>query len=147
MTHSENATKLVQGFEDCRLSAYKDGNGIWTIGYGHTGPAVVEGLTCTQAMADEWLNQDLAVADAAIARLVKMALNQNQYDALVSLIFNIGQGHFATSTCLRQLNQGNAVAACQAMGMWNMVAGQVSDGLVRRRAAEQKLFMTKVVTG
>lgn len=140
MTHSANATKLVEEFENCRLVAYQDENGIWTIGWGHTGPGVVEGLTCTQAQADAWQDEDLAVADAAIARLVRMALNQNQYDALASLIYNIGQGHFATSTCLRELNQGNAVGACAAIAMWNKAAGKVSKGLVRRRAAEQTLF-------
>lgn len=140
MTHSENATRLVMTAEGCRLTAYQDENGIWTIGYGHTGPEVVEGLTCTQAQAEAWLDEDLGVADAAIARLVKMALNQNQHDALVDLIFNIGQGHFATSTCLRELNQGNAVGACAAIALWNKAGGKVSPGLVRRRAAEQQLF-------
>jgi len=144
VTHSENATLLVEGFEDCVLIAYKDGNGIWTIGWGHTGAAVVEGLTCTQAQADAWQDEDLAVADAAIARLVKMALNQNQHDALVSLIYNIGQGRFAKSSTLRELNWGNAVAACAAMALWNQVAGKVSNGLVRRRAAEQALFRKAV---
>lgn len=143
MTHSANATKLVETFEGCRLVAYKDGNGIWTIGYGHTGPDVIEGLTCTLAIAQAWLDQDLATADAAIADWVKRSLTQNQYDALVSLVFNIGQGNFAKSTVLRQLNQGNAVGACAAIAMWNKVDGQVSRGLVTRRAAEQALFMTK----
>lgn len=143
MTHSANATKLVKTYEGCSLQAYKDGNGIWTIGYGHTGSAVVQGLSCTQAEAQAWLDQDLATADAAIARLVKSALNQNQHDALVSLVYNIGQGDFAKSTTLRELNQGNAVGACAAIGMWNKVAGQVSRGLSTRRAAEQALFMTK----
>jgi lysozyme len=143
MTHSANATTLVETFEGCRLVAYQDGNGIWTIGYGHTGPGVVEGLACTLAEAQAWLDQDLATADAAIARLVKMALTQNQWDALVSLVYNIGAGNFAKSTVLRELNQGNAVGASAAIAMWNKVAGQVSRGLATRRAAEQKLFMTK----
>jgi lysozyme len=143
MKHSANATRLVAGFEGCALKAYQDGNGIWTIGYGHTGPGAGPGLTCTQEQAEAWLDEDLRTADTAIAQLVKMALTQNQWDALTSFVFNIGQGHFATSTCLRQLNQGNAVGACQAMGMWNKVDGAVSRGLSVRRAAEQKLFMTK----
>jgi lysozyme len=143
MMHSANATRLVETFEGCRLVAYQDGNGIWTIGYGHTGPEVVEGLSCTQAEAQAWLDADLATADSAIARMVKMALTQNQWDALVSLVYNIGQGNFAKSTVLRELNQGNAVGAAAAIGMWNKVAGQVSRGLAVRRAAETKLFMTK----
>jgi lysozyme len=143
MKHSPKATLLVEHFENCRLTAYLDENGIWTIGWGHTGPAVVEGLTCTQAQADAWQDEDLATADAAIARLVKMALNQNQHDALVSLIYNIGQGNFAKSTTLRQLNQGDAIGACAAIAMWNKIGGRVSRGLSVRRAAEQALFMNK----
>jgi lysozyme len=140
MIHSAKATQLVERFESCRLIAYLDGNGIWTIGWGHTGPAVVEGLTCTQAQADAWQDEDLATADAAIARLVKVALNQNQWDGLASFVYNIGQGHFETSTTLRELNQGNTAGACVAIAMWNKVAGKVSRGLVIRRAAEQALF-------
>jgi lysozyme len=143
MIHSENATKLVETFEGCRLVAYQDGNGIWTIGYGHTGPTVVKGLTCTQAQAQAWLDGDLATADAAIARLVTVTLTQNQWDALVSLVFNIGQGKFARSTVLRQLNQGYPLQASIAIAMWNKVAGQASRGLAVRRAAEQQLFNTR----
>jgi lysozyme len=135
---------LVEEFEGRRLAAYRDGNGIWTIGCGHTGAGVVEGLTCTQAEADAWLNQDLGVADEALDRLVKVPVNQNQYDALVSLVYNIGQGNFAHSSCLKALNARNYAEAARAIGMWDLVAGQVSDGLKRRRTAEQRMFMETV---
>lgn len=140
MMHSENATRLVETFEGCRLTAYRDDNGIWTIGYGHTGKYVTSVSACSQYQAEKWLDEDLVAADRALAWLVKAPVNQNEYDALVSLVFNIGQGNFASSTCLRELNQGNMDAACAAIGMWNKVAGQVSPGLVRRREAEQALF-------
>lgn len=141
MTHSERATALVEEFEGRELTAYQDGNGIWTIAYGRTGAGVVQGLTCTAAQASWWLDTDLGVADAALGRLVKVPVNQNQYDALISLVYNIGQGNFEHSSCLKALNARNYAEACRAIGMWDQVAGRVSDGLVRRRTAEQTLFM------
>lgn len=139
MTHSQAATNLVASFEGCSLVAYQDGNQIWTIGYGHA-IGVKSGDTCTQQEALEWLSEDLTTADDAIARLVKVDLQQHQWDGLVSFVFNIGQGHFASSTCLRLLNAGDSGGACAAMGMWDKIAGQVSAGLVRRRAAEMAMF-------
>lgn len=140
MTHSENATKLVARFEGLRLRAYQDGNGIWTIGYGHTGPEAFPGAMITAEQALQLLGMDLGFADSVLARLVKVPINQNQYDALVSLVYNIGEGQFSRSTCLRELNRGNAAAACAAIGMFDIVARHVSPGLVRRRRAEQELF-------
>lgn len=139
MRHSGNATALVIEFEGFLPVAYQDGNKIWTIGYGHT-LGVREGDTCDLATATEWLDGDLLVADDAIARLVTVPVTQNQWDALTSFIYNIGQGNFAASSVHLRINMGDFTGACEAIGMWNKVDHQVSAGLSRRRAAEQKLF-------
>lgn len=146
MIHSQAATDLVASFEGCSLVAYQDGNGIWTIGYGHTG-GVKEGDTCTQPQALEWLSEDLTTADDAIARLVTVPLAQNEWDALTSLVFNIGQGNFehggdngTPSAVLRCINAGDTNGCCRHFMDWKNVAGKVSPGLVRRRTAEQAMF-------
>lgn len=143
MTHSQACTDLVASFEGCSFVAYQDGNGIWTIGYGHT-KGVKAGDTCTREQALDWQSEDLETADQALESLVKIPINQNQWDGLTSLVFNIGQGNFSRSTCLKDLNAGDIQAAADAMLLWNKVAGKVSSGLVRRRAAERSLFLKEV---
>ena len=140
MVHSNNATSLVIASEGDKLKAYQDGNGIWTIGYGHTGSFAAPGTTITEAQAVTLLNGDLAITDHALARLVKVTVNQNQWDALESFVFNIGQGHFGSSTCLAKLNAGDTTGAAAHILDWNKVAGQVSKGLDTRRHKEQALF-------
>lgn len=139
MKHSEKATSLVMEFEGFSAVAYQDGNDIWTIGFGHTG-GVHPHDTCTLLQAQQWLDADLLVADDAIARLVAVPITQNQWDALTSFVYNIGQGNFSHSTAHTRINQGDLTGACEAIGMWNKVAHEVSAGLNRRRQAEQKLF-------
>ena len=113
---SANGRKLIEQFEGCSLHAYLDQRGIPTIGYGHTQGATM-GQTCTQAEADAWLAEDLATAEQAVSRLVKVPLTQNQFDALVSLCYNIGQGNFAESTVLRLLNAGSIQGSAEAILM------------------------------
>ena len=147
MTHSPAAVALTSQFEGLRTTAYQDGNGIWTLGYGHT-QGVKEGDTCTLEEADQWLSEDLGVADAALTRLVKITIEQTQWDALCDFIYNIGQGNFAESICLKLLNQGDESGAISSICYfdndawhgWVMIAGKPSPGLVRRRQAEQALF-------
>ncbi len=141
MTTSPNGRKLIESFEGLRLTAYLDQRGIATCGYGHTA-SVKMGDTCTPEQADEWLAGDLATAEGAVNRLVKVPLTQNQFDALVSLCFNIGQGNFAESTVLRDLNGGYIIPAACAILDWNKTNGQVNSGLVNRRNAEKALFLT-----
>lgn len=140
MTHSDDCTALVASFEGLRTTAYQDGGGIWTIGYGRTGD-VHKGDTCTKEQALDWLNYDLATTDAAVNRLVKVPLNQHQHDALVSLCFNIGEGNFAKSTLLSLLNQGAEIGASQQFLRWDKVARVSSPGLAIRRAKEKVLFL------
>jgi lysozyme len=139
---NSNGMRLLRIVEGLRLLAYKDGGGVWTIGYGHTGPAVREGCHITEDEAQKLLLWDLEEAGDAVTRLVTKPLNDNQYSALVCFVFNIGQGKFATSTLLRKLNTGDYDGASKEFGRWNHDNGRVVDGLTLRRKAEQMLFET-----
>jgi lysozyme len=139
MQPSENAIQLVKANEGLRLEAYQDAAGIPTIGYGHTaGVHMIQ--TITQEQADAFLEHDLAVAAAAVNQLVKVPLTQNQFDALVSFVFNLGEGHLACSTLLKWLNSGHYQDAAKQFDAWCMACGKVFQGLVKRRAAERALF-------
>lgn len=131
---------LIKNFEKCALRAYLDQGGVWTIGWGHT-PAT-EGQTCTQTEADAWFLIDVAWAVGIVNALVRVPLTQNQFDALVSFVFNVGAGNFRSSTLRRLLNEMDYDGAANQFPLWNHVDGQVSDGLTDRRKAEQKLFLT-----
>jgi lysozyme len=112
----------------------------WTGGWGHTGPDVRPGMVITRDMAVDWLRADVRGAEAVVKRDVKVALNQEEYDALVDLVFNIGSGNFDTSTLLRKLNAGDTDGAIAEFARWNQAGGKVLAGLVKRREAERVLF-------
>jgi len=139
MQYSSDGLHLTEGFESCRLVAYQDSKGVWTIGWGHT-RGVQEGDTCTQAQADAWLLEDVQEAVDAVNRLVTVALTQHQFDALVDFCFNAGQGNFASSTMLRMVNAGDEAGADQQFARWDMCGGVHLYGLARRRAGEAELF-------
>lgn len=135
---------LIQSFEQCRLESYPDSGGIWTIGWGHVGPDVHPGQFINQAQADSWFMADTQAACAAVNRGVDVALNQNQFDALVCFTYNVGSGSLAHSTLLGLLNQGKTQAAADQFLVWDKINGQPSAGLLRRRTAERALFLTPV---
>ena len=141
MQTSANGRKLIEEFEGLRLTSYQDQRGIWTIGYGHTAN-VFANETITQAEADDFLAIDLHQVETVIYNDVKVPLNQNQFDALVSFIYNIGSGNFADSTLLQMLNLSNYSGAAEQFMKWIYTNGTVNPGLERRRAAEQALFLT-----
>lgn len=130
---------LIKEYEGLRLSAYLDRAAIATIGYGHTS-GVKMGDICTAEDADCWLVQDLATAESAVSRLVKVPLNDNQFSALVSFTFNTGQGRLAGSTLLKKLNLGDFHSVPGELAKWINVGGAPASGLVRRRAAETALW-------
>lgn len=132
---------LIKSFEKLRYQAYQDQRGIWTCGWGHTGPEITEFTTCDDQKADLWLIQDTYNAVHAVINSLDVAVNQNQFDALCSLCFNIGAGAFAHSTLLSRLNQHDTAGAADQFNLWNHVDGQVSAGLTERRAAEKALFL------
>ncbi len=131
---------LTEQFEGCRLTAYQDVAGVWTIGYGHTGPEVSTGLTITKDQAAQLLQNDVASAAACVNQAVALALNQDEFDALVDFVFNIGRGAFQGSTMLRDLNSGDFADAAEQFDKWDHAGGKVVAGLLRRRQAEQALF-------
>ena len=139
MKISAKGLGLIKEFEGCELTAYVCPAGVLTIGYGSTGSHVSSGQTITEAQAEALLLNDLVRFEKAVNELVKVPMTQGAYDALVSFIFNCGEGAFADSTLLRELNEGkdpNAVAKAQLPRWTN---GGLA-GLVRRRAAEVELF-------
>ena len=139
MTYSKAGLRLTERFEGCRLAAYPDTGGVWTIGYGHT-HGVIEGMTCTLEQAQIWLEQDIQAAVDAVNRLVKISLEQPEFDALVDFVFNLGTGAFARSTMLKDINAGNLAAAAMQFPLWDHDAGRVLAGLLHRRLAEELEF-------
>ncbi len=141
-TYSDNGLGLTKKFEGLRLSAYADQVGVWTIGYGHTGQGVHAGLTITQDQADAFLESDVAGSVACVNRLVTSEINQNQFDALVDFVFNLGCASLASSTLLRYVNSGDFADAAEQFQRWDHAGGVVVPGLLQRRQAEATLFTT-----
>ncbi len=139
MTYSKAGIDLTERFEGCRINAYPDTGGVWTIGYGHT-HGVHQGVTCTREQAQVWLEQDTQAAADAVNRLVQISLKQSEFDALVDFVFNLGAGAFARSTMLEDLNAGNLAAAALQFPLWDRDAGRVLAGLQHRRLAEEAEF-------
>lgn len=141
MTRIVNAAglALVKVFEGLRLEAYQDTSGIWTIGYGHT-RSVKPGDSISAARAEQLLEADLMEAERAVEALVKVSLTDNQFSALVSFVFNLGDGAFARSTMLRKLNEGGYALVPACLKAWIFDNGRVLQGLVKRRAAEAALW-------
>jgi lysozyme len=119
---------------------------VWTIGVGHTTaagpPAVNQGLTITAAESDSILADDLKATEGQVSGDITVQVAQHEFDALVSLCFNIGPGNFKKSSVVRDLNAGNRQAAGDAFLMWNKAGGNVITGLSNRRNRERTLFLT-----
>ncbi|KQF82688.1 muraminidase [Acinetobacter pittii] len=147
MKTSNSGLNRIKGFEGKRLNAYDDGVGVWTIAYGTikypNGVRVKKGDTCTEQQAEDYLRNDLAKFEAAINKLVKVPLTQNQFDALASFTYNLGETNLANSTLLKRLNKGDYQGAADQFLVWNKAGGKVMKGLVRRREAERALFLKK----
>lgn len=155
MKTSDKGRKFIEGFEGLILQAYDDHNdhvvpeggvpiGVLTIGYGHTDaagpPKVYVGQKITQAEADKFLATDLSAVENEVNHLVKVPLNQDQSDALVSFQFNTGA--LGKSTLLKQLNSGNYTSAADDFLAWDHAGGVELAGLKRRRVAERAMFLT-----
>lgn len=136
---------LIKSFETLQTHAYKDQGNVWTIGWGHTGKGVGQGLTCTPDAADIWFRADTASAVATVNEAILSLTTQNQFDALVCFVFNIGAANFVHSTMHVLLNTNDPAAADQ-FDRWIYVKGKISNGLVRRRAAEKALFLQPDLT-
>lgn len=132
---------LIKSFESLKLTAYQDQRGIWTCGWGHTGPDVVEGTTCTPEQAEEWFQQDTQNAVHGVDSSLTTNVSQNQFDALTSFTFNVGVGAEAHSTLVKQVNARDFAGAADEFPKWDHVNGVPNAGLLRRRQAEQALFL------
>ena len=152
MKTSDKGIDFIKRHEALRLNAYLDAAGVWTIGYGHTG-GVNSGDVISEKQAEEFLRADLATAERALNR-TRLQLNQNQFDALVSFIFNVGVGRpkshpkggsgFLGSTLLIKVrHNANDPSIADEFERWIYAGGKVLNGLVRRRKEEADLYFTK----
>jgi GH24 family phage-related lysozyme (muramidase) len=138
---------LVKEFEGCKLEAYQDIVGVWTIGYGTTegaGLGVVPkpGMKITQEEAELLLMAGLKKFAEQIKPKFMRQVNDNQFGALLSLAYNIGPSAFSRSSALMMVNEGQFIKAADAIRLWNKAGGKMNKGLVRRREAERTLFLT-----
>jgi len=146
MRISKPGIDLLKRFEGCSLSAYRCPVNVLTIGAGHT-KDVKEDQTITMEQAEDLLRSDVKMFEAVVNRHVKVPLTENEFDALVCLVFNIGETNFRRSTLLRRLNEGKRAEAADQFLRWckgRLGGGKrvVIPGLLRRREAERKLFLT-----
>lgn len=136
---SAKGIELIKRWEGCRTNAYLCPAKVWTIGYGHT-KGVSRGMMISHQDAEDLLIEDLKEYEKAVRELVKVPLNQGQFDALVSFSFNVGVGALASSTLLKKLNQGQYREAVAELHRWTKAGNTVLPGLVERRNDEHALF-------
>lgn len=149
MSVSQKGIDFIRSHEGLELEAYPDpatGGVPWTIGYGHT-KGVKKGQKIDKATAERFLAEDIRDAELGVTRNVNVPLTQDQFDALTSFVFNLGEGAFQGSTLLRKLNQRDYDGAAAEFNKWVMGGPKGKKrkipGLVTRRAAERKLFEGK----
>lgn len=142
MKLSKQGLDLLREFEGCKLVAYRCQAGVWTIGVGHTATAK-PGMNITTERAMDLLKADVAKFEMAVNRLVLAQLTQNQFDALVSFVFNVGVGAFEKSTLLKKLNANDYIGAADQFPKWVRAGGVVSKGLERRRSVERAFFLRR----
>ena len=140
MNISKNGIEFIKKEEGLVLDAYLCPANVWTIGYGHTN-SVKKGDKITEEQAEDFLVNDLLYSERIVNKMVKVKLNQNQYDALVSFVFNVGSGNFINSTLLKKLNAGaNNDEICVELRRWVFSKGRKLPVLVARRQRECELY-------
>ncbi len=134
---------LIKASEGLSLQMYRDPAGLWTIGYGHLiKPDEKIGREIKIKEAEDLLKKDLKQAEKIIQSVVTVELSQNQFDALVALVFNIGSGNFRKSTLLKYLNQGDYSKAADQFLVWDKAGGRKFPGLTHRREVERNIFLS-----
>lgn len=141
MQISERGLDLIRRFEGLKLDAYRCPAGVWTIGYGHTGPEVRSGMRISRQEAEALLLADVLRFDGAVRRIAG-ACSQGQHDALVSFAFNLGLGALMSSTLLKKHKAGDHAGAAEQFGRWIHAGGKRLAGLAKRRAAEVALYLS-----
>ncbi len=148
MQINKEGLQIIKDSESCRLAAYLCAAKVETIGWGSTfyanGSRVKLGDTITQAGADALLMDSLTAYEKDVASLVTVPLNENQFSALVSLIYNIGRSNLRKSTLLRKLNEHEYAAAAEEFPRWNKAGGRILNGLTIRRGKEKNLFLKPI---
>ena len=140
MVVNERGVDIIKEFEGLRLTSYLCAAKVWTIGYGHTGPDVYQGMTITKQTAEDLLRGDLLYFEHGVDSLIETA-TENEFSAMVSLAFNIGLGNFKKSSVLKYHNIGKRAQAANSFLLWIKGGGRQLPGLVRRRSAERSLYL------
>jgi len=140
MKISEYGLDLIKHFEGLELEAYQCAAGVWTIGYGHT-KGVQPGDQWSESHANHMLEVELEEYENYVNTAVTVPLSQNQFDALVSWVYNLGNGNLTSSTMLKVLNSGDYDGVPAQILRWNKAGGKVLEGLTRRRQAEADMFV------
>jgi lysozyme len=148
MQLNENGLALLRAFEGFRAQSYRDVAGVWTIGYGHTGragpPEVTPHSRMTEPEARALMKQQAEIFARAVRSMLTRELTDDQFSALVSFAFNVGETNFRRSSVLKAVNAGDDAAVARRLGLWVKAGGKVWPGLVRRRAAEAALYLSRV---
>jgi len=142
MKISDEGLSLIKHFEGCELKAYRCAANVLTIGYGST-KGVTEDMEITQEGAEELLQEEMHEYEGYINDIVKVPLEQHQFDSMVSWVFNLGSGNLFSSTLLKKLNNSEYDEVPEQIKRWNKAGGKVLEGLVKRREAEALLFLGK----
>ena len=141
MQISNKGLELIKFYEGLELEAYKCAAGVWTIGYGWTHD-VKEGDTITEERAEELLREGIVQYENAVDDLVNVPLEQHQFDALVSWVYNLGRANLASSTLLKKVNAQEYAEVPEQIKRWNKAGGKVLEGLTKRRESEARLWST-----
>lgn len=144
MKLSQRGIDLIKQFEGYSSKAYPDpatGGAPWTIGYGTT-KGVKPGMVITAQQAEKMLRNDVAKFESGVSSLIAAPTTQGQFDAMVSLAYNIGLGNFGKSTLLKKHNARCYTCAADQFRVWNRANGKVMNGLTKRRAAEREVYMS-----
>lgn len=140
MVVNDRGVDIIKEFEGLRLTSYLCPAGVWTVGYGHTGPDVYKGLSITRETAEDLLRGDLLYFEHGVDSLIETA-TENEFSAMVSLAFNIGLGNFKKSSVLKYHNLGKRAQAANSFLLWIKGGGRQLPGLIRRRNAERSLYL------
>lgn len=138
------AFDFIKAHEGCKLTAYKDIVGVWTIGYGHTGPEVHAGLVWSQQEADDALERDITAVEREVMAMVRVALGPQAMGALISFAFNLGGPALKGSEALAKTNAGDHLAAAKLLLNWDHAGGKEVKGLLIRRLEEAALYLKGV---
>ena len=147
MKAGDKAFELIKTWEGCKLTAYQDQAGVWTIGYGSTGEGIAKGVTWTQEQAEAAMGTHVAAMAKALTKALVGPTTQCQFDAFLSLGYNIGYYALITSTAFKQHNKGLFKDAAIAITWWNKITKNgvkvYNEGLNNRRLAEKEVYLTR----